>query len=431
MLFRNSHSTGNGGGGSVMLHWLVSSPSSGRNSVLFAVCTIFVFLPFTSAIAGGLYLNEFGTSSMGTAGAGAQAYANDASTAWHNPAGMTRIDGRQLGAGGGLIFGKVKFDPDADTPVDGGNGGDALGFAPIASSHYVHSVSDRFKLGFNAGAITGAALDYDNDWSGRYQDQKITLMSFSAIPAAAFRINEKLSIGGSVNITYGTLDMDVAIPNPEPGQADGKVKVEDADDWDVGFNLGVLFELNEDTRFGVIYFSGIEPDFSGDAKIIPLDLKAGIDIELTFPEMVRGSIYHKLNQKFALLGTVGWEKWSDFDRIPISVGQGSIVAHSGWDDTWHFSGGLHYIPNEKWMFMTGVAYDTSPVGKKHRNAALPVDRQVRLALGTQYHWQENIDVGASIVYGDMGDSAIQGDNLVGDYSDNDLLFIAFNFNWKL
>ena len=414
-----------------MLHWLASIPFCRRISVLFAVCAIFVILPFTTAIGGGLYLNEFGTSAMGTAGAGAQSYANDASTAFHNPAGMTRIDGRQLSAGAGLIMGEVQFDPDADTPEDGGDGGDAVGFAPIVGSHYVHSVSDKLKLGMNVGAITGAALDYNNSWTGRYQNQEITLMSVSFIPAAAYRINDKFSVGGGVNITYATLDMDVAIPNPLPGQSDGKVKVEDADDWDVGFNLGVLFELNEDTRLGVTYFSGIEPSFSGDAKIIPVDLEAGIAIDLTFPEMVRGSIYHKLNQKFALLSTIGWEKWSDFDRVPISVGQGSVVAHSGWDDTWHFSGGLHYIPNEKWMFMTGVAYDTSPVGKKHRNAALPVDRQVRLALGTQYHWQENIDIGAAIVYADLGDAAIQRDNLIGDYSDNDLLMIAFNFSWKL
>jgi len=79
-----------------MLHWLVSSSSHRRNSVFFAVCILFIFSTFTTAIAGGLYLNEFGTTAMGTAGAGSAAYANDASTSFHNPAGMTRIDGRRF-----------------------------------------------------------------------------------------------------------------------------------------------------------------------------------------------------------------------------------------------------------------------------------------------------------------------------------------------
>ncbi len=86
------------------MHWLRNIPLSRGIPVLFVICTIFIILSFTTAKAGGLYLNEFGTSAMGTAGAGAQAYANDASTAWHNPAGMTRIDGRQFGAAAGLVF---------------------------------------------------------------------------------------------------------------------------------------------------------------------------------------------------------------------------------------------------------------------------------------------------------------------------------------
>jgi long-chain fatty acid transport protein len=415
-----------------MLHWLGVVFLHRRLAVLFAACVILVFCPFTTAIGGGLYLNEFGTTAMGTAGAGSAAYANDASTSFHNPAGMARIDGRQFSTGAGLIVGKVQFDPDSNTPFDGGDGGDAVDLAPILGSHYVHSVSDRFKLGLSAGAITGAALDYDNDWTGRYLNQEVALMSFSILPGAAFRINEKLSIGGNVNITYATLDYYIALANPLPERPDGKVKVENADDWDVGFNLSALFELNEDTRFGVIYFSGIEPSFEGDAKIIPIDLKADVTLDFNFPPMVRGSIYHKLNQKFALLGSLGWEKWSDFDEIPVSAGdnvEGAIPTN--WDDTWHFSGGLHYIPNEKWILMTGFAYDTSPVDKADRTPDLPVDRQVRLALGTLYHWQENIDVGAAIVYGNMGDSSIKNDKLLGDYSDNDLLFVAFSFNWKL
>jgi long-chain fatty acid transport protein len=415
-----------------MLHWLGGIFLYRRLAVLFSISTFLIFSSLTTAIAGGLYLNEFGTSAMGTAGAGSAAYANDASTVFHNSAGMTRIDGRQLSAGAGLIFGKVKFDPDADTPVDGGNGGDAAGLAPIVGTHYVHSVTDRFKLGMSAGSITGAALDYDNDWAGRYLNQKVSLLTASLIPAVAFRINDKLSIGGNVNFTYGMLDIDIALANPEPGQPDGKVKVEDADDWDVGFSLGMLFELNEDTRFGVIYFSGVNPTFEGDVKINPLDLEASVDLEFEFPPMVRSSIYHRVNQKFALLGSIGWERWSDFDEIPVSAGEhveGAIPTN--WDDTWHFSGGLHYIPNEKWMFMAGIAYDTSPADKVDRTPDLPVDRQVRYALGTLYRWQENIDVGAAIVYGDMGDSSIKNDKLVGDYSDNDLLFVAFSFNWKL
>ena len=77
---------------------------------------------YSSAGAGDLYLNEFATPSMGVAGAGQEAIANDASTdfAFHNPAGMTRLEGHSIALGAGPLQGDTEFDTDPDTPFDGG-----------------------------------------------------------------------------------------------------------------------------------------------------------------------------------------------------------------------------------------------------------------------------------------------------------------------
>ena len=133
-----------------------------------ALSALFFIIINTTALAGGLYLNEFGTPSMGVAGAGANAVASDASTSFHNPAGMTRIKGKELMGSAGALNVTVKFDPDIDTPISGGDGGDAGGLAPILGGFYVHSLSDNWKLGANLITISGAILDYDDDWTGRY-----------------------------------------------------------------------------------------------------------------------------------------------------------------------------------------------------------------------------------------------------------------------
>ncbi len=133
-----------------------------RVKISAAIASFFILIN-TTAFAGGLYLSEFGTPSMGVAGAGAQAVASDASTAWHNAAGMTRLDGKQLMLSGGAFYADIKFDKDSDTPIDGGNGGDAGGFGPLLGQFYVHSLTDRLKLGASIFSITGALLDYDDD----------------------------------------------------------------------------------------------------------------------------------------------------------------------------------------------------------------------------------------------------------------------------
>ena len=62
----------------------------------------------------------------------------------------------------------MKFDADSDTPVPGGDGGNAaINPAPILNSALVHSLTDKLKFGFAVGSIAGAGLDYGTNWAGR------------------------------------------------------------------------------------------------------------------------------------------------------------------------------------------------------------------------------------------------------------------------
>ena len=164
--------------------------------------------------AGGLYINEFGTPSMGVAGAGANAVASDASTSFHNAAGMTRIKGHELMGTAGVLNATVKFDPDGDTPIPGGDGGSAGGPAPIIGGFYVHSLSEKWKLGANLITITAAILDYDDDWTGRYLNTEVTLLTMTFYPSIAYRVNNWLSLGGGPQIMYADLEMKAKAPPP-------------------------------------------------------------------------------------------------------------------------------------------------------------------------------------------------------------------------
>ncbi|MGD9182088.1 MAG: outer membrane protein transport protein [Desulfobacterales bacterium] len=380
------------------------------------------------AWSGGLYISEFGTPSMGVASAGSQAVASDASTAFHNPAGMTRIKGKELMLTGGALYSTVKFDKDADTPIDGGNGGDAGGPAPILGQFYVHSLSDRFKLGANLISITGAILDYDDDWTGRYLNTDVTLITVTLNPTLAYRVTDWLSIGGGPQIMYANLEMKLKAPPPN---GTGEVKI-DGDDIAFGYDVGALIELSEKTRLGIIYQSEIEPEFSGDVKFSggAVNADAGTDTKITLARFIRASIYHELNNQWALLGSVGWEDWSAFKNINISTGQGSQKIPRNWDDTYKFAVGVHFRPVEKWLLQLGFAYDTSPVDSKDRTPDMPIDRQIRYATGVQYQWNEDVSLGGQFVYADYGDAKIKNDLLRGDYERNDLFFLAFNVNWK-
>jgi long-chain fatty acid transport protein len=288
--------------------------NSTKRTLLLAVLISIALATYAGSVrAGGLYLQEFATPSMGVASAGAEAVCRDASTSWHNPAGMTRLEGNEFMLTTGLVKTNVKFD--SDSP--GGDGGNAGGYAPLGAAFYTRSLSEDWKLGASLIVISGALLDYDDDWVGRYECQKTSIFTVTLTPSIAYRINDQWSIGGGVNLMYGELELDAAIPLPG-GLPDGQASL-DGDDVDVGFSLSALFEPSERTRLGVVYCSKVEPSFSGDLSIEPVGLSIGTDLEMTFPQFVRVGIYHELNKKWALLGTVAWEDWSELDSLFLST----------------------------------------------------------------------------------------------------------------
>ena len=194
----------------------------------------------SSAHAGGLFLYEMATPDLGTASAGRAAAADNAATAFGNPAGMTRLDRSQMLAGIQPAYGVSRFDKGNDTTVSGGNGGNALGFIPGLGGYYVYSATPDLKFGISLGSNFGLSAQYQNNWSGRYYGTKSELITLGAFPVAAYRVNEWLSIGGGAQILYGRLNSKTAVRNVFGGP-DGQIQLK-SNDVGAGGIAGILIE---------------------------------------------------------------------------------------------------------------------------------------------------------------------------------------------
>ena len=186
---------------------------------------------------------------MFTAGAGWAARAQDAATVLTNPAGMARLKGGDLLIGGGALYGDVQLTPNANTTVDGGDGGVAVGWLPNGGVYYAHELSEALSFGLAATSNFGLAESYDQGWVGRYYVEEATLIGISFLPSLAYRVNPQLSFGASFNAMYGVLKDDVAINGALPAEPDGRLSLS-ADDLSFGGNFGALWELSDRTRLG-------------------------------------------------------------------------------------------------------------------------------------------------------------------------------------
>jgi long-chain fatty acid transport protein len=413
----------------------------------FAALTI--ALLNVSAQAAGLWLYEMGTPDVGTASAGMTSRAQDAATAFANPAGMTRLHESQFMVGVQPIYSDIKSDVDVAT-FGGGDGRNAGGFVPAGGLFYVHSLSQDLKLGFSAGSYLGLGVDFDKEWAGRYYIQKEEFTTAFANGSVGYRVNDWLSAGAGVSIVHGELQYQAALNNQLDGGADGRLKFDDTD-ADIGFNAGLLIEPRQGTRVGLTYLSEVDFDFkdknlvSGAGPLLNAALQlsgaAGATTKLKWvlPEQVMLGIHQDLSDTLSIMGNVGWQNWSKFGQVGVSLDAAtsrSTTVDANFEDTWHVALGARYRVNPLWSVSAGVAYDSSPVSNSDRSIALPLDRQYRYAVGAQYDWRKDITLGVAFEYMDAGDAPVnqQGGPLRGDlksdFKNDDIYFLALSMNWK-
>jgi long-chain fatty acid transport protein len=412
-------------------------------------------LPGISANAGGLWLYEMGTPDVGTATAGMASRAADAATAFANPAGMTRLDQQQLMVGVQPIYADVKFDTEQAT-FGGNNGGNAGGLIPTGSLSYVRGLSNDLKLGFSVGSYLGLGTKFNDTWSGRYYVQQAAFETSFANGALGYRVNDWLSVGGGVSLVYGQLNVQTILNNVLDGGADGRLKLK-TDDTAVGWNAGVLVEPAAGTRVGLTYIAKVDleykdrPSFNGAGPLLNDALQltgianAKTTFDFTLPNQVMLSAYHELNRDLAIMANLGWQNWSEFGQIGLSLDTtnagGAVLdpntsVDANFQDTWHTALGARYRLDPLWSVSAGVAYDSSPVTNADRFIVLPLDRQYRYAVGLMYDWRKDITLGAAYEYLDAGSApvnqtggALKGD-LKGELKNDTFHILALNINWK-
>ncbi len=396
-----------------------------------------------SARAGGIDLYEISTGDVGLASAGSAAGALDASTLFKNPAGMSRLDGPQMNSSLQVLYGNAQFSGNASTSP-GGNGNNAVGALPGASLFITYPVTEKLTVGFGTFSYFGLSEDYGNNWAGRYYVQKGTTLGLSLMPAASFKVNDWLSVGGGLNAMLGYLDAQVAVNNLGP--SDGQMKVNDTA-WGFGGNAGIMIQPTEGTRIGVDYLSQVDLNFSDKPSFSNLGPVFGslnpptLDLGMSVPQSVMVGVYQVLNDKWAVMADVGWQNWSRFSAVSIGVNTSNpanskdLTSNLNLDDTWHGAVGLEYKYSKQWRFTGGFAYDTSAVSDANRSVALPVAATYRYGIGAFYHLNQSMDLGAAYELAWSGDvpvnqsSAYRG-TVSGSYNNLCFQFLSLNLNWR-
>jgi long-chain fatty acid transport protein len=359
-----------------------------------------VFTTPMVAQAAGFALIEQNASGMGNAYAGAAVVAEDASTIFFNPAGMTYIQGTQAVGAAHLIKpnaefhnkGSVAANPAIFHPLgdEGPNAGD---LALVPNFYFKMDLNDNVKLGLGLNAPFGLKTEYDKEWLGRFQADMSEVKTININPSIAFKVNDALSLGFGISVMRAEATLTRAVNFGPFGE--GSVKVE-GDDWGFGFNLGAIYQATADTRIGLAYRSKVEQHLEGDVKFrrpagLPLPLVAGtpdgdVKADVSLPGSLSFSAFSRLNDKWDLMGDVTWTRWSQFERLAIYRDSGTLLTETpeNWENTMRYSIGVNYHYSDAVKLRAGLAYDEEAIKDQFRTARIPGNDRKWLSLGASY-----------------------------------------------
>ena len=366
------------------------------------------------ASAAGFALIEQSASGMGNAFAGAAATAEDASTVFFNPAGMSRLEGMQITVGAHLIDLSAKFSNSGSskpaaivTNPLGGNGGDAGGSAVVPNFYFVMPIGDRVNFGVGVNAPFGLVTEYDDNWAGRFQGIKSDLKTVNVNPAMSFKVNETFSLGVGLNFQRLEAELTNAVVLGANTEGRAKLKADD-DTW--GWNAGVLFQPSSSTRIGASYRSSLDYELEGTTTVTTLGgavvspASGATNADLTLPGSFSLSLVQGLGDQWEFLADATFTQWSKIDRINIVNSTNGTLRDSlvlDFDDTWRYSIGANYKMNDDWTLKGGLALDQSPVkGASSRSVRLPDNDRTWISIGAAMKVKQSgkLDIGYSHLF---------------------------------
>ncbi len=356
-----------------------------------------------SAWSAGFALNEQSIKSMGMSQAGRASSAADATTLFSNPAGMTQLKGTNLSGNATYIYAPADIE-NAQGSQTGTNNGDMIPPTWVGAGFMTHQMNDELTVGIGNFAPFGLSTNYENSFQGRYFGDKSKVKVIAIQPSAAYKISPELSIGLGIAVSHleGLLSAAVA---PLPSNPTLEVN---GDDISMSYNLGVLWQLQPQTRVGFDYRSKTDYNLKGTTEVNNLPVSGfkqtyDASLDISTPATFELSLSHQLDADTNIHSTIGLTQWSVLENLVIknAGAPGSlatITEELHWKDSWAYSVGADWKMQEGLTLRAGLGVDKTPVTDEHRSVRVPSEDRTVLTVGMSYVVNDKMSVDAAYMF---------------------------------
>ena len=403
--------------------------------------------------AAAFQLAEVSTSGLGRAYAGEAAIADNASVVATNPALMSLFKTNQFSVGGVYVDSKINMNGDVNvtSPLAMNQQKNPKGLLASGSAshrsivpgslvpnmYFVAPINEKFALGGGMNVNFGLKSEYDNKYNGGVFGGTTDLTALNLNLSGSYRITEGFSAGLGLNAIYAQakierragiisdavsrvgagIDMgQIQIPNPNeyaPKVAalrhsiTSKDKIltqlQDKAAWAFAWNVGVMYQFNENHRIGLAYHSKVDIDFTDrtatSLQVPRIGQEGGLKLNL--PDYLEFSGFHQLTEKFAMHYSYKYSHWSRLKNLYASYhadGKEAFHKKMYYRNSSRVALGGTYDVDNKLTLRAGIAYDQSAANGSHASAAIPDTNRMWYSLGATYKFTPNLSMDLGYAY---------------------------------
>lgn len=400
-------------------------------------------------MAEGYQINSLSTKQIGMGHTGV-ALKLGAENMFFNPAGMAYMD-KTLDLTGSF----TGIMPTATATVNGKDYETDNGVSTPISVNAAFSIYPNLKGGISFYTPYGSAINWTDNWPGAVLSQNVSLKTFTIQPTLAWAINEKFSIGAGLMITWGNVDLNKGLVNAETfskvaaamqGQpapekfndiTPASVNLNGTSEIAVGFNVGAMYNINEQWTVGASYRSKMGMKVkAGKANVSINDFakpmldatlgginEANFKAEMPCPWVLSLGVSYKPIDRLTLAldgRLTGWNAYKSLDVEFLSEQLSGFNQYitKNYKNSWCFSLGAEYALTHRMDIRAGLMVDTSPVDKNYYNPETPGMTKIEPTVGFSFRPipSLSIDLGFMYVAGcGIKNASCEYDDLLGKY----------------
>lgn len=389
----------------------------------------------SQASASAFYLQEQSVRGTGRAYSGEVADKGVGSL-WWNPASIAGIEKSEAVFGLNLIQVNSKVTNNGSTitrPVPPAGvttpiGGAGIAYDPIndgvvPNGGAAFKINDKLSVGINVAAPYNFTTEYNADSWTRYDALKSHLRTINVDGVIAYRVNDMIDLGVGVTALYADAELTNALPNISPLQADGSQSLK-GDGWAYGYTVGAQIHPSKSLTIGASYRSKIDQKLDGTVKVAGLlapipaanNFTADGQAKITLPWIANLGARWAVNDTWTLNASVSRVGWGEFDAIRVTFPGGGSTSVQDYKDVTTYAAGVDYQASPRLTLRAGVQYDPTPTPDVGRTARVPDGDRMMYAAGATWAATDNIKLDAAISYISFDDTKITRDDLTATSS---------------